>query len=219
MSQISEQRREQIVQTARRIVDEQGPGRLTAEAITQEVGVSRPLLYHYFANMGDLLNAVIDIYALEFEARLLSWEHDENVRLEASADPEAWAVSFVQALRPDLVDDCPLLRGADPQEPPSSYVRFLGRCAGIVADHALVTQEPALAPCSKGPNSRETVYLAIFGITGMLRNFPVMENIAVAKIALPLWAPAPCPPATAARFREETPVKEARKGFLDRIFS
>ena len=46
MSQISEQRREQIVQTARRIVDEYGPGRLTAEAITQEVGVSRPLLYH-----------------------------------------------------------------------------------------------------------------------------------------------------------------------------
>ena len=60
MSKTSEQRREQIVKTAKRIVDKHGPSRLTAEAITQEVGVSRPLLYHYFENMGDLLAAVMD---------------------------------------------------------------------------------------------------------------------------------------------------------------
>ena len=87
MSQISEQRREQIVQTARRIVDEQGPGRLTAEAITQEVGVSRPLLYHYFANMGDLLNAVIDIYALEFE---LGCSTGSTTPMCATRRPPTW---------------------------------------------------------------------------------------------------------------------------------
>ena len=154
MSQISEQRREQIVQTARRIVDEQGPGRLTAEAITQEVGVSRPLLYHYFANMGDLLNAVIDIYALEFETRLLTWEQEPDVRTQATSDLSAWTRSLIEMLRPDLVDNCPLLRGANPEEPPSAYPRFLSRCAAILADHALVAQDPALAPCTALPYPR-----------------------------------------------------------------
>mgnify|MGYP000851390622 CR=1 FL=1 len=223
MSQISEQRREQIVQTARRIVDEYGPGRLTAEAITQEVGVSRPLLYHYFANMGDLLNAVIDIYALEFEARLLSWEHDENVRLEAASDPTGWTVSFIGTLRTDLVDKCPLLRGTDPQEAPAAYPRFLGRCAGIVADHLLVAKEPALAPLLEAGNPRETVYLTVFGMMGLVRNFPETDNETVASIVDPLWikrAAKKSPVKTEQdKAKEQVAEETGRKSFLDWIFN
>lgn len=224
MSQISEQRREQIVQTARRIVDSQGPGRLTAEAITQEVGVSRPLLYHYFANMGDLLNAVIDIYALEFESRLLSWEQDPEVRLEAASNVSAWTNSFITMLRPDLVDDCPLLRGADPEEPPAAYPRFLSRCAAILSDHALVAQDPSLGPCAVLPHPRETIYLVICGCTGMLRAFPDTPTSTVARILEPLWlAPAAtgAPSTTVApESTEETvPVEPPKKGFLDWIFN
>ncbi len=223
MSQISEQRREQIVQTARRIVDEYGPGKLTAEAITQEVGVSRPLLYHYFANMGDLLNAVIDIYALEFEARLLSWEHDENVRLEASSDPVGWTVAFIGALRPDLVDNCPLLRGTDSQEAPAAYPRFLGRCAGIVADHLLVAQEPALSPLLAANDPRETVFLTVFGMMGLVRNFPDADNETVARIVNPLWVRRAEPASSKTdheKAQEPVAAEETgRKGFLDWIFN
>lgn len=222
MSQISEQRREQIVQTARRIVDEQGPGRLTAEAITQEVGVSRPLLYHYFANMGDLLNAVIDIYALEFEARLLNWEHDPDVRYLAASDLEGWTRSFVSMLRPDLVDDCPLLRGANPEEPSAAYPRFLSRCAAIIADHALVANDPSLAPCIGCDSPRETIYLAICGFTGMLRAFPDTSTDAAAHMLAPLWqsgASVPSAPASPAKQEEPVAAESARKGFLDWIFN
>lgn len=215
MSQISEQRREQIVQTARRIVDEHGPNRLTAEAITQEVGVSRPLLYHYFTNMSDLLSAVIDIYAQEFEGYLQEWEHG-NQTVDTS-DTAAWTSSFIEALRPSLIDSCPLLKGTTPQETPAAYPHFLGRCANIVADHLLNAHEEALKPLSAADDPRKAIHFIVFGMAGLARSLPDTDNDAMASIMSPLWA-------------SETPMSEppqakpdeggtARRGFLDWIFN
>ncbi len=186
MTQISEQRREQIVQTAKRIVDRHGPNRLTAEAITQEVGVSRPLLYHYFQNMRDLLDAVTGVYVRAFEDALARWEES----WEDSPSPterHAWAISLVQALRPELVDACPLLcdgqNGTD-----SAYDIFLGRCADTFAERALADDAPpAYGPCRGATQPRAMVRFAVFGLAGTLRGFPNLSDEDAALALGALW--------------------------------
>jgi len=220
MSQISEQRREQIVSTARRIVDEKGPAHLTAEAITHEVGVSRPLLYHYFANMGDLLGAVIDIYLAEFAERLGAWEQAAPQGL--AADPEAWSRSLAQLLRPELVDACPLLIGSEQGGCSGAYPLYVAGCANVLAAHAVDDASPALAPVARAKNPRETLHFALMGLWGMLRAYPQTTEDVVASAFSALWFDAPAPAAHApapSPAPAPEPEKPGRKGLFGRIFN
>lgn len=182
MSKTSEQRREQIVKTAKRIVDKHGPSRLTAEAITQEVGVSRPLLYHYFENMGDLLAAVMDGYVAEFGQALTAWERSWDGR--AVDDLDAWAASLVAAVRPNLVDACPLLRKspADGQTP-SSYLTFLSSCAGVLAERASSGEADAYAPCRTAGDLPASLRFAVYGLAGS----PETSDADAARLVAAVW--------------------------------
>lgn len=176
MTQASEQRREQIVATARAVVDELGPSRLTAEAITREIGVSRPLLYHYFENMGDLLDAVMDIYLDEFEQRLNAWEHGP-----AREDAD-WTASLVRLLRPTLVDECPLRIDAAQGANGSCYGAFVARCATVLACHAERNAQGAWEPCAQTPCLHEAVRYALYGLTGVLTGFPELSDEDAARL-------------------------------------
>lgn len=186
MSKTSEQRREQIVKTAKRIVDKHGPSRLTAEAITQEVGVSRPLLYHYFENMGDLLAAVMDGYVAEFGQALTAWERSWDGR--AVDDLDAWAASLVAAVRPNLVDACPLLRKspADGQTP-SSYLTFLSSCAGVLAERASSGEADAYAPCRTAGDLPASLRFAVYGLAGVLAGSPETSDADAARLVAAVW--------------------------------
>ncbi len=218
MTQISEQRREQIVQTAKRIVDQHGPSRLTAEAITQEVGVSRPLLYHYFQNMGDLLDAVTGVYVGAFEDALVAWERDWGSF--DPADGPAWALSLARTLRPELVDACPLLRGEQGGAAEGAYGLFLNRCADAMADRALAEgASPAYGPCRDAAQPRAAVRFALCGFAGALRGFPELADEDAAHMLEALWsvgAPAASAAGTAApeepELEEEPPAPPAPEG-------
>lgn len=222
MSQISEQRRGQIVSTARRIVDEKGPAHLTAEAITHEVGVSRPLLYHYFANMGDLLGAVIDIYVAEFAERLAAWE--DSAPKDLAQDAGAWSLALAELLRPNLVDKCPLLIGSEQGGCSSAYPQFVAGCANVLATHAVDDASPALAPVARAKNPRETLHFALLGLWGMLKACPQTSDDVVASAFSALWFDAPAPaahepaPAPVPAAKPE-PEKPGRKGLFGRIFN
>ncbi len=187
MSHISEQRKEQIIQTARRIVDESGPQRLTSEFLTKEVGVSRPLLYHYFTNIDDLLGIVTDIYVAEFTDHLSSWETfwEHNVDEQPS---ETWALSFASLLRHQLVTECPLLVGTESSaQTPLIYRRFLASCTNVLIEHALTEQSSALTPCRTVSNPRETLSFAVNGLAGMLHEFPDTSDATLAHMLMSLW--------------------------------
>lgn len=183
MSQISEQRREQIIQTARRIVDQFGPGHLTAEAITQEVGVSRPLLYHYFENMGDLLSAVMAVYLAEFEEVLAAWA---NEHADDADGTDEWAISLTGMLRRVLVDECPLLRGTKPDEYPAPYSLFLTRCSDAMTD-AVESDSPAFEPCRAADNVRAAMRFAVHGLAAAFHGCPELDNETVGALFAKLW--------------------------------
>jgi AcrR family transcriptional regulator len=55
-----EQRREQLVDAALGVILEQGYGGVSIEAIARAAGVTRPVIYDHFPNLGSLLHALIE---------------------------------------------------------------------------------------------------------------------------------------------------------------
>lgn len=55
-----EQRREQLVDAALSVILEQGYGGVSIEAIARAAGVTRPVIYDHFPNLGTLLHALVE---------------------------------------------------------------------------------------------------------------------------------------------------------------
>lgn len=205
MSQTSEQRREQIVQTARRIVDEQGPGRLTAEAITREIGVSRPLLYHYFENVSKLLDAVVDMYADEFAAALAAWD-------EGSAQD---ATSLAHLLRERLAGDNPLFRAAGEPAGAAAYRTLVQICADRTAQQAADHPDGALAGILDAEDAATALQFAFGGLTAALVARPDASDETLAFLFGKLWgtgaAAASAAPAVPAAAPAERPAPAAHE--------
>jgi AcrR family transcriptional regulator len=69
-----DQRREQIVDAALRVIVEQGYEGVSIEAIARTAGITRPVIYDHFRNLGELLQALIEReehYALEQLAQVV----------------------------------------------------------------------------------------------------------------------------------------------------
>lgn len=198
MSQVSEQRRDQIVQTARRIVDEQGPARLTAETITKEIGVSRPLLYHYFDNVDNLLDTVVDIYAQEFEDALAAWEAAQD----SGATRGELASSLAALARDRLFDGCPLCR--DPGDPKgaASHNALIDRCASMMARHARASAAGPLSWCLDSGDPELAFGFALNGMAGALRLRPDLGAESLAWLFGRAWRSPEAAPAPAAEAPE-----------------
>jgi AcrR family transcriptional regulator len=68
------ERREQVIDAALRVIVEQGYEGVSIEAIARTAGVTRPVIYDHFRNLGELLEALIDReehYALEQLAQVV----------------------------------------------------------------------------------------------------------------------------------------------------
>jgi AcrR family transcriptional regulator len=102
-----EQRREQLIDAALSVILEQGYGGVSMEAVARAAGVTRPVVYDHFANLGRLLHALIEReerYAIEQLEQIVPDEFGESdptelfaggVRrfLEAVADrPATWRI-------------------------------------------------------------------------------------------------------------------------------
>lgn len=55
-----EERREQLVDAALKVILEQGYGSVSIEAIARGAGVTRPVVYDHFTNLGHLLRALVE---------------------------------------------------------------------------------------------------------------------------------------------------------------
>ncbi len=81
------ERREQVIDAALRVIVEQGYEGVSIEAIARTAGVTRPVIYDHFPNLGALLQALIEReerIALEQLARVVP-----GPELTASEDPVA----------------------------------------------------------------------------------------------------------------------------------
>lgn len=56
----AEQRREHLLDAALSVIAEQGYSRVSIEAVARTAGVTRPVIYDHFRDLGDLLRALIE---------------------------------------------------------------------------------------------------------------------------------------------------------------
>ena len=71
-------RRDDIVEAARQLYEEQGLSRTSVQAITDRVGVARSLFYHYFPDKNAVTSAVLDDYIADFLEALHIWNEERR---------------------------------------------------------------------------------------------------------------------------------------------
>ena len=95
------QRREQLLDATKGLVDERGFHAVSMEAVARAAGITRPIVYHHFARLEDLLLSLFEretARALEQLAGMLSGRSPDLVAsldayLDAvAADPVTWRI-------------------------------------------------------------------------------------------------------------------------------
>ena len=93
-------RKLEIIQCARELIEERGLAKTSVAAITERMNVARTLFYHYFPSKEDLVAAVLDTYVDEFIASLKEWNAQ---RVEG--DIEGALDTIVALIRDQLFDN------------------------------------------------------------------------------------------------------------------
>ena len=97
--------RERIVAAAAELMSQRGVARTTIEDIQEAAAVSTSQMYHYFADKGDLVAAVIDFQT----DRVLAVQHMGLDRLECLEDLRRWRDIMVDLMRRlGCVGGCPI---------------------------------------------------------------------------------------------------------------
>ena len=70
---MSDERRQQIIDAARQLYEEQGLARTSVKDISERCGVARSLFYHYFPDKQAVTSAVIDDFITDYLESVQLW--------------------------------------------------------------------------------------------------------------------------------------------------
>ena len=176
-------RKLEIIQCARELIEERGLAKTSVAAITERMNVARTLFYHYFPSKEDLVAAVLDTYVDEFIASLKEWNAQRvEGDIEGALDTivalirDIWSIAELpEASRAEYL----ILRGKiaakrEQYENASLYLRFINRVADASATYIV---ETTVADFGRLHEVRidhiyETFYMLILGIVGYMRQHP-----------------------------------------------
>ena len=100
---MSDERRQQIVDAARQLYEEQGLSATTVKDISERCGVARSLFYHYFRNKQEVTSAVIDDFVNDYIESLQFWnEHRTPGDIEGSRKLQLDYLDLANALFTDV---------------------------------------------------------------------------------------------------------------------
>ncbi len=169
-------RREQIIDCARKLIEKQGLAKTSVRAITDEIGVTRTLFYHYFPSKDELVGAVLDAYVADFVAALQRW-NDNRVE----GDIEGALDSVVAFLRSEVLGENahnPFRRALATHENASLYLEFTNRVADSVSRYIV---ESTVRDYGRLHEVRidhvyETFYILVLGLIGFMRQHPDADD-------------------------------------------
>lgn len=120
----SDARRAQIIAAARDLYEERGLSHTTVKDITERVGVTRTLFYHYFPDKDAVTSAVIDDYTQDYVEALANW-NDERIE----GDIDHALSTIVKLLRIGLFEDDTFHIALSSRENAALYLEFVNRVA------------------------------------------------------------------------------------------
>ena len=171
----SDARRAQIIAAARDLYEERGLSHTTVKDITERVGVTRTLFYHYFPDKDAVTSAVIDDY---IEA-LAHWNEE---RIEGDIDHALSTI--VRLLRIGLFEDDTFHIALSSRENAALYLEFVNRVADETTRYIIDTTVRDYADLHdvRIDHLYETFYVLILGVIGYLRKHPDADDAVIADV-------------------------------------
>lgn len=173
-------RREQIVQAAHEICIEKGFTHITVSDITNRVGITRSLFYHYFHNKEDVATAVLEDAINTIISRLDAWNESRIVgNVNKSLD------DIVSMMRTIIADEGPFSKRMVQSGNGGLYLQFVDQISECVAEHICQTtvkdfeQVHGSLPIT---HVKETLMMLISGSIALLREKPQISNTIVKEI-------------------------------------
>lgn len=170
---MSDQRREDIIEAARQLYEEQGLSRTSVQSITNHLGVTRTLFYHYFPDKEAVTSAVLDAYVADYIEALEYWNSQRR-----PGNIEHALESVVKILRLGVFEHDAFRRSLASQENAALYLDFINRVADRIASYMLETtvQDYGKLHTIKVDHVYETFYMLVLGIVGYVRHHPEAED-------------------------------------------
>lgn len=166
-------RREEIVACARELYEKQGLAKTTVRDITDALGVTRTLFYHYFPDKDAVTTAVLDDYVADFLEALRLWDENRH-----EGDIEHALSGVVKLLRAVVFENGSFRRALASYENASLYIAFLNRIAERVSAAFVETtvRDYRARHEVRIDHVQETFYVLIVGIAGYVRNHPDVSD-------------------------------------------
>ena len=192
-------RREEIVTAARELFAERGVRATTFQDVAERVGVTRGLVYHYAADMGTLVDQVLETCIAEFVADLRAWDEAREVGNIDQAVIDCIGLfrrhvpTGRRSTAPGPTPSGTTAPGPTPSgasagrraerplprfDDASLYVRFLDRAVDALIDTLEVTTIPAYAQrhTIEIHHVRETFHVLIHGLVALVRSHPDVSD-------------------------------------------
>ncbi|RDB61745.1 TetR/AcrR family transcriptional regulator [Gordonibacter sp. 28C] len=170
---MSDQRREDFIEAARQLYEEQGLSRTSVQSITDRLGVTRTLFYHYFPDKEAVTSAVLDAYVADYIEALEYWNEQRR-----PGNIEHALESVVKILRLGVFENDAFRRSLASEENAALYLEFVNRVADRVASYMLDTtvRDYGRLHTIKVDHVYETFYMLVLGIVGYVRHHPEADD-------------------------------------------
>jgi len=167
------QRRQEIIDATRDLFEEQGLSKTSVKGITDRVGVTRALFYHYFSDKEAVTSAVLDDYVEGYLEALRYWNEGRQ-----RGNIEQALGSIVRILRLGIFENDPFHKALVSYGNSALYLDFLNRVADRVAkyieetmvDEYLENHEISIK------HLYATFYVVITGVVGYIRRHPEVSD-------------------------------------------
>ena len=172
-------RRAEIIAAAHELYQERGLSKTSIKDVTERVGVTRTLFYHYFPDKDALTSAVLDAYIDEFVEALQHWNEGRR-----EGDIEHALASVVRLLRIGLFENDSFHAALASRENAALYLEFVNRVADHTATYIIETtvRDYASLHQVRIDHLYETFYVLILGVNGYLRKHPDADDAVIADV-------------------------------------
>ncbi len=163
---MNEERKQQIIDTARALYETKGLAQTSVKDITSECGIARSLFYHYFPNKQAVTSAVLDDYISDYIDSLIMWNAErEEGNIEQALE------SVVRVLRLGVFEGSSFRHALDTSENAALYLEFINRVADKTTRYIIDTtvRDYERLHDIHIEYVYETFYTLILGLCGYIR--------------------------------------------------
>lgn len=174
-----DERRQEIIEAARELYEQQGLSHTSIMDVTARIGVTRTLFYHYFSDKDALTSAVLDAYIDDFVEALTHWNEGRR-----EGDIDHALRTIVKLLRIGLFEKDSFRVALASRENAALYLEFVNRVADHAARYIIDTtvRDYAALHEVRIEHLYETFYVLILGVIGYLRQHPDADDAVIADV-------------------------------------